>query len=275
MRPSWRRVRSRAVTARLTGILALALLAATACSSQATPSKDSGFGVDTPVVGLCRVLVEADIEPASNETPTVACSKPHTAVTIAVGAFTVAAITNQSLTDGSLGKTALRACTSALDKTVGGDATAQHTSTVGLAYFLPNQSQLSGGAHWYRCDLVIGGTDGYPLQNLPAKVDGLLAGAVPDSLVACRTTTDFDKGRLVSCDEHHVLRAIGTAPLPGGAAYPGDDALKAASTTGCEPVIKAWLHGRVDGGDAYQWPDQTGWTVVGDHIATCWTVSTS
>lgn len=275
MRPSWRRVRSRAVTARLTGILAFSLLAATACSSGDATTKDGAFGADTPEVGVCRVLLASDIAPSSNETPAVPCSKPHTAVTIAVGGFPSAAITNDSLTNGSLGKKALQACTTAMRKTVGGDTTALHTSTVSMAYFLPNQAQLTDGARWYRCDLVIGGTDGYPLQNLPAKVDGLLAGTVPESLQACRTAADFAKGELVSCDEQHVLRAIGTAPLAGGSAYPGEDVLKAASATGCAPVIKAWLHGRVDGGDAYQWPDQTGWTVVDDHTATCWTVSTS
>ena len=125
-------------------------------------------------------------------------------------------------------------CTAAWKRTVGGDTTSQHTSLLGLAYYLPNQEDLSKGARWYRCDLVAGGQDGLPLQNLPAKVDGLLDGAVPQGIQACRTTPDFNSGHTVPCSEDHVLRAIGTFPLPGKT-YPGTAALRAASAGRLHP----------------------------------------
>ncbi|MEJ7628950.1 MAG: septum formation family protein [Nocardioidaceae bacterium] len=259
--------------ARLTSVLAVVLALSAACSADDEPTPDPGRGPGTPVVGACRLLTAADIQPASNETPTVPCTSPHTSETIAVRGFRAAAVTNQSLTNGTLGNQALARCTTAWKQTLGGDTTAQHTSVAELAYYLPNQQQLSQGARWYRCDLVLGGQGGLPLQNLTRSAAGLLDGTVPDVLRACRTTSDFVSGREVTCDRPHALRAIGTAPLPDVDAYPGTAALRAASAKGCSRVIKRWLHGRIDGGDAYQWPDRTGWEVLHDHVATCWTVT--
>jgi hypothetical protein len=263
------------MTARVACLVSFVFLALTGCSEDAAPTAAPGLGPGLPTVGACRVLTAADIQPSSNDTPTVPCSHPHTSVTIAVGGFPAAQITNKNLSSGALGNEALQRCTAALKRTVGGDTTTQHTSLIGLAYYLPNQSQLSKGARWYRCDLVIGGQDGLPLQDLPAKVDGLLDGAVPQSVQACRTTPEFTTGHAVPCSQHHVLRAIGTFALPGGNRFPGQAALRTASAAGCTHVIDRWLHGKVNGGDAYQWPDRTGWNVLHDHTATCWTVTTS
>lgn len=276
MRPARRRGNRLATAARLAGVLSVALALSAACSADDEPPPDPvGLGPNTPVVGACRVLTVADIEPASNETPTVACASPHTSETIAVGGFRAAEVTNASLSNGSLGNRALTRCTTAWREIIGGDTAAQHTSVVGLAYYLPNQEELSQGARWYRCDLVIGGQDGLPLQELAGPAEHLLEGTVPDSLRACRTTSDFVTGREVTCDRPHVLRAVGTAPLPDVATYPGQEALRKASAARCSRVIARWLHGRIDGGDAYQWPDRTGWEVLRDHTATCWTVATT
>jgi Septum formation len=254
----------------------VAVLAVTAgCTSSDAPAAETGLGPGVPSVGACRLLTTADITPSSNETPVVPCSKPHTSVTIAVGGFRPGQVTDRNLTDGTLGNLALQRCTAAWKRTVGGSTTAQHTSLLGVAYYLPDQTQLSNGARWYRCDVVLGGQDGLPLQDLPPRVDGLLDGsAVPDSVRACRTTPEFTSGHAVPCVRDHVLRAVGTFALSGGAAYPGKAALSAASAKGCTGVINRWLHGRENGGDAYQWPDQVGWTLLDDHTATCWTVTT-
>ncbi len=262
------------MAARLTCVLSVGLIMLTGCSGDAAPKPPTGLGPGLPAVGTCRVLTVADIAPSSNGTPTVPCTKPHTSVTIYVGGFPAAKVTSKNLSSGELGNEALQRCTAEWRSTVGGDVTSQHTSLLGIAYYLPSQAQLSKGARWYRCDLVAGGQDGLPLQNLPPKVDGLLDGTVPESVRACRTSPDFTSGHTVPCDQDHVLRAIGTTPLAGGD-YPGKAALRAASAKGCTRVITTWLHGRIDGGDAYQWPDRTGWDILGDHTATCWTVTTS
>lgn len=262
------------MTARLS-VAVSAVIVTAGCSGDAKPSPETGLGPGLPEVGACRVLTAADIAPSSNETPTVPCTKPHTSVTIAVGGFPAAQVTSRTLSDGTLGNKALQRCTKEWKKTVGGNTTSQHTSVLGLAYYLPNQAELSKGARWFRCDLVSGGQDGLALQDLPLRVDGLLDGAVPESLHACRTTSDFASGHAVPCDQRHVLRAVGTFALPGGDTYPGKAALRAASAKGCTKVIARWLHGRVNTGDAYQWPDALGWNVLGDHTATCWTVTKS
>lgn len=274
MRPSRRRASGWATTVRLSCALS-ALVLAGACSSSGAPAADLGLGPGLPKTGDCRVLTAADIDPTSNTTPVVPCSKPHTSVTIEVGGFRPAQVTDRNLTDGTLGNLALQRCTAAWKRVVGGTTMTQHTSLLGVAYYLPTQTQLSNGARWYRCDVVLGGQDGLPLQPLPAHVDGVLDGPnVPESVQACRTTPDFTSGHAVPCAQQHVLRAVGTFALPDGA-YPGKAALNAASAKGCTAVINHWLHGRDNGGDAYQWPDEVGWTLLHDHTATCWTVTTS
>ncbi|MDX6297910.1 MAG: hypothetical protein QOI51_1767 [Nocardioidaceae bacterium] len=259
--------------ATLAGLLAIGFLAA-GCSSGASSAAEIGLGPDRPVVGACRVLTLADIAPATNQTPPVSCRSPHTAVTISVGGFLRSRVTNANLSDGTLGNDALKRCTASWRRTVGGDTATQDLSVVGLAYYLPTSAELSKGARWYRCDLVIGGQDGMRLRDLPAHVAGLLDGPLPDSLRACRTAPDFQSGHQVACSRPHVLRAVGTTSLPDRTSYPGKAALKAASAKGCLPVVRRWLKGKDDGGIAYQWPDANGWRLLGDRTATCWTVTT-
>ena len=252
-------------------VAALGILLA-GCSG-GSPAADREVGPDAPSVGECRILTADDIDAATNETPTVPCSTPHTGVTIHVGAFPSWKITSSNLSSGALGDQALTQCTAAWRQTVGGDATAQHTTVANLAYYLPDSDALAAGARWFRCDLVIGGRDGMQLTDLPATTEDLLAAPVPDSLRACRTTPDFVDGRQVACDHPHVLRAIGVAALPDRADYPGDVALRRASAQGCSGVVRRWLHGRVGAGTAFQWPDETAWTLLDDRSATCWAVT--
>jgi hypothetical protein len=255
-------------------VVLVAVSAVAACSSGGASSSEPTYGPDLPAVGACRVLTLAEIKPTSNATPTVSCSSPHTAVTIAVGGFPASEVTNANLRNGTLGNQALQRCTAAWRSTVGGTVEAQHTTALGLAYYLPDSQQLSSGARWYRCDLVLGGSDGMQLQDLPRHVQGLLDGVIPDSLQACRTAPDFDSGHEVACSSPHVLRAIGTASLPDQPRYPGTAALRTDSAKGCGRVATRWLHGRVGGGTAYQWPDQVSWQLLGDRSATCWVVTT-
>ncbi len=257
--------------------MGVASLAVFACACSGSSSGDgSGLGPGAPVVGACRVLTLADIAPATNAAPTVACGSPHTSVTISVGGFPSWRVTSANLRSGVLGKEALQRCTTAWRRTVGGDVAAQHTTVVGLVYYLPDADELNRGAHWFRCDLVIGGgKDGMRLQDLPARVAGLLDAPLPDRLRACRTAPEFSRGRQVSCARPHVLRAIGVATLPNQTAYPGKAALQKASAAGCRPVAKRWLNGRVGAGTASQWPDETGWTLLHDRSATCWAVTVS
>jgi hypothetical protein len=274
LQPTARRVWTRTLVGASALALALAFLVAS-CSSPSRGEPPGGrFGPDTPKVGACRVLAVADIAPTSNSTPTVPCSSPHTAVTISVGGFPESQVTNPRLRSGALGNKALQRCTAAWRRTVGGTVESRHTTVLGLAYYLPNPGQLSHGARWYRCDLVMGGSDGMSLQDLPRKVDGLLDPPVSDTVVACRTAPDFHNGREVPCSHPHVLRAIGIAQLPDRPSYPSGDVLRNASTKGCTAVVRQWLHGRVGSGAAFQWPDQVSWDVLHDHIATCWAVTT-
>lgn len=269
MRPMGHPARPASVTS-LVGVVCLALAAA-GCSSSS--SGDGGIGPGAPFVGACRVLTAADMQVSSNATPTVGCGSAHTSLTISVGSFPSWQVTSRNLRSGALGKVALQRCTEAWRRTVGGDTAAQHITTLGIAYFLPDSYELDRGARWFRCDLVIGGREGMPLQDLPAHVTGLLDKGVPDSLRACRTAPDFELGRQLPCSSPHVMRAVGVAPLAGSTTYPGEAVLKSASAKGCLSVTTSWLRGRVGAGVAYQWPDETSWTVLRDRSATCWVVT--
>lgn len=270
----WRQFPTRS-TASLVGAAATALVVAVAlggCGSDAT-SGDQGLGPGAPAVGICRLLTAADIGAATNDSPTVPCTTSHTSTTIYVGSFPDWKVTSRNLTDGTLGDEALQKCTAVWQRTVGGDLAARHTTVAGLAYYLPDPDQLTDGARWFRCDLVIGGRDSMELHDVPSDVAGLLDGALPDALRACRTTPDFTGGRQVPCTRPHVLRAVGIAPLPDSPGYPGEAALEKLSSQACTPVVRRWLHGRVGAGIAFQWPDRTSWQLLADRSATCWVVT--
>lgn len=254
--------------------LAVVLVASVAACSPG-PASHTGLGPGAPVLGSCHRLTVAIIKTSSDDAPSVSCKGPHTSVTIAVGRYLASQVTQRNASNGTLARAALAGCTADWMRTVGGDDSVRHTTIVSLAYFLPNRDQLSGGARWYRCDLVIGGQDGVPLQELPATVKGILDGTVPDSLLACRTAPSLSTGNEVACTSRHTLRAVGIATLVGGTAYPGDASLRTQSQQGCAKVVRAWLKGRIGGGIAFQWPDSTSWTLLKDHDATCWTVTTS
>jgi hypothetical protein len=255
-------------------LTALALVAlSTACSSS-NGTEAGRYGPGTPTLGSCHRLTPAIIAGPVDASAPVPCSDPHTSVTIQVGHFAPSDITAANARSGNLGSRALAGCTAAWQHTVGGDASAQHTTVLSLAYFLPTSEQLSDDARWYRCDLILGGQSGEPLQNLPSHVEGLLSGTVPDSLRACRTSPNLSAGHEVPCTASHVLRAIGIAPLTGSG-YPSATELRSQSEAGCTRTVRSWLHGRVGGGVAFEWPSQSSWQLLNDHDATCWTVTTS
>ena len=273
-RPRLRPRTPRSLVARAGFVGAAALLVGAAVAGCSSSKADgNGLGPGVPTLGTCHRLTTAMIFHPSDTTTPVPCSQPHTSVTIGVGRFAVADVTEQNASNGTLGSQALAGCTADWDRTVGGDESIRHTTIVSLATFLPTREQLSGGARWYRCDLVIGGEPQLPLQPLPRNVKGILDGTVPDSLQACRTAPSLNSGHEVPCSERHTLRAVGVAPLTG-TTYPGDAALRAQSQRGCGTVVKAWLKGRLGGGIAFQWPDATSWRLLHDHNATCWTVTT-
>ncbi len=274
MRPSPRRRSGRALAARLTGVLSLAALLLSGCSGDAAPKPQTGLGPGVPALGACRVLTGADIAPSSNATPTVPCSRPHTSVTIDVGSFPAGAVTNKNLSDGDPRQRSPPTVHGGL----GEDGRRQPHVPAHLAArtrLLPAQP---GRAVEGRAVVPMRPGPRRPGRAAPAEPAGQGGRPArrhgPGEVRACRTTPDFTSGHTVPCDQEHVLRAIGTVPLPGGATFPGQAALRAASAAGCTRVIDRWLHGRINGGDAYQWPDETGWTVLHDHTATCWTVTT-
>lgn len=268
--------RTLAVAGAVAAVGCLVAFGLTGCSSSDGSEPSGSFGPGQPKSGECYRLTSGSLLMASSAAKPVSCSSPHTSLTIAVGGLPGNDVTQTNVADGKLGAIALARCAADWQHFAGGNAVAWHTTVVGYASFLPTGQQLSDGAHWYRCDLVIGGSGAMPLQQLPHTVRGLLSGTVPDSLRACRTSPGFDAGHEVPCTSQHVLRAVGVAPLNGtGVGYPGDTSLRAQSAKGCAPVVRSWLHGRIGGGVAYQWPDKQSWNLLGDHDATCWTVTTS
>lgn len=209
--------------------LAMAACGTSSPSSEPSPSQSTDpSGSPTavadhrPQVGQCRQLTAADIRPRTNETPTVPCTRPHTAITYAV-------IDNVPLTTlSSTSEDYLRAhlapmCGKRFSKALGPSPST--AIDVNLAWYIPTAEEIADGARWVRCDVAAYdyGTGRkahqavaiYPLpkHGLPLFPRGA---KVPDSLSECWTTK-----AMVRCSQPHTYRVIRMITVPKNTPFAG------------------------------------------------------
>jgi len=248
---------------KISGVVVLLLaLSLSGCSSsdepQAAPSTSPTSVATTttldpdfekPEVGACRQVSTRDIPPSTNDTPTVPCSQPHTAVTAAV--VTLPAGMTYARHKVVL-DFAFRRCQRAGAKLTGLPAEDVALSIFNYSWFTPTEAQQAAGARWVRCDLNAytyeGGDDPKSIYDLPAvplKGDNL-----PEDLRACFSGTD--ELITVSCSESHTFRsAVAFRHRTHGEKYPRRGPLFAIAEAGCEA--------RLDGHVAWSYPSGWDW----------------
>lgn len=230
-----------------------------------------------PTVGQCRNLVHSSIKHYSNGTPTVPCSKPHTAYTFAVLQLPASVdVQGVSIGNPSIQNAAAKACTTAFTAYVGGDATAQALARLSPTYFLPPQAGFNRGASWIRCDIVAL-QDFNTLAPLPATLKGILANPkVLTTYGVCSTGEPGDKDSvLVMCSQKHEFKAVTALRLGAAdAAYPGTKKAGPASQQTCKTFVEHLVG--ADAGYTYAWtyPTATDWG-AGQRYGYCWLKSAS
>jgi hypothetical protein len=276
---------------RIAAACACLAIALTSCGGGATTPEAKGTGPEVtskaqtqrsvappaaPTVGECRKLSYAEISLYSNESKTLPCSKPHTALTFAVEqlpddiAFEGVKIENDAVQGA-----AADACQQAYVAYIGGDTASRALTRLTVTYFVPKQPGFDAGAHWVRCDIVALESDS-ALADLPRKLEGFLDGGDPGDYDVCsRGDPARNDSALVMCAQDHTYRAVAAIRLgETKAPYPGEQAARGRGQQDCKPLIGDLLG--VSGGFTYSWtyPSASDWS-AGQRFGYCWNETAS
>jgi len=268
---------------RTPGVLALVVAAVLVvvggCSSDEPVAAKSSTPTPTvaptpPAAPPPRACYDMDFASAVKPTTTaqpVACTAPHTAVTIRVG--TIKPVLDGHLlavdSDAVQQQIATR-CRAAEAAWVGGDEETRRLSRLTVVWFSPSLEESDRGALWFRCDLVaLAGHD--QLAPLPRKTRNLLSvdGAL-DRFGTCGTTAPgAPKFQRVICSQRHTWRARATVELPAHARYLGKTAGAAADST-CHDVDARLAADALKLRWSFEWPTREQWD-AGQRYGLCWT----
>lgn len=230
-----------------------------------------------PVAGACRQLTYSTISRYSNTTPSVACTKPHTATTFAVRRLPATVdVVGVSIGNKSVQQAASKVCRDAYTTFIGGDPVRRALSRLSVTYFLPMQLEFNRGAHWVRCDVVALATPN-SLAELP---DGDLEGFLdkPAALEQYGVCSAGPPGEtssvLVMCAGDHTYRALTALRLgTDETRYPGERVTRTQGQQRCATYIANKLGSA--GGYTYGWtyPTPADWA-TGQRFGYCWHKST-
>jgi hypothetical protein len=235
----------------------------------ATPSTPppTATAAPRPRDGACyRLDLDEAVAPTS-AVPPVPCSRPHTALTYAVG-------TLDTVVDGHLlavdsrrvQEQPARSCPSRLASFLGATADDLRLSMLRPVWFTPTVAESDAGADWFRCDVIaLAGNDRL------APLTGRLTGA---RYAMCGTT---EPGRpafeRVGCGSRHAWRAVRTVPLGAQAgprgAYPGAATVRAAGAEICKDTGQRASSDRLNFSWGYEWPSARQWS-GGQTYGRCW-----
>ncbi|HET7388776.1 MAG TPA: septum formation family protein [Nocardioidaceae bacterium] len=227
-----------------------------------------------PRVGACRVLTPADVHKPSNSTPTVPCTKDHTAETYAVGSFPHRLTTRRVPDDNALGAWIYHRCQQKFISFLGGDQSLVMRATVTWAWFRAPAEAWRNGAHWWRCDVVGGGDQSKQYVALPTTAKGILLGKPDDRWMVCVDGPNVKGSVKIPCSKPHTWRAVTTIVL-GKAAdpYPGDRVVETRTRDYCSNSVGAWLNYPVDYNYGYTWFHEAEWK-AGNRRSICWAQTT-
>jgi Septum formation len=256
----------RALAPLLVALASLTLLTGCLGSASGDPTPQD---LASPDLGVCRMLTPADVAQASNSSPSVGCSQPHTAQTFAVGTVP-ASLTRAPYDDPRIAALAYRFCADHFMGFTGADESLAMRTILSWAWFRPTTEAWKSGARWFRCDVVGGGAQAKSYVDLPAQAKGMLLGRVDDRWMVCARGAMVAGSLKVPCDQKHTWRAVTTIVLGGAdAPYPGDTAVVAQTKDFCSKSVGAWLDYPVDYDFGYSWFQRPEWD-AGNRRSVCW-----
>jgi hypothetical protein len=247
------------------GVLAAVVLAG--CSAplkpQATSEKDT-----PPKVGNCYVLTPQDTGRPSSASAPVACTKPHTSQTFAIG--TLPATTGKDYRSPGHGKWLFPRCERAFERFIGVDESLAMRVQLSWAWFRPSESGWKKGDRWYRCDVVGGTAQAARYAALPTTAKGLFRAKPPEQWLTCAQGPTVLKSTKVACTQKHDWRAVTTIKLGAPTdAYPGDRLVQVRSRDFCSDSVGAWSNYPVDYEFGYTWFHEAEWK-AGNRRSICW-----
>ena len=242
-----------------------------AASSSGTPA---AAAAPRPRVSACyRLDLDEAVAPTSSARP-VPCSRPHTALTYAVGTLhTVVGGHLLAVDSRRVQAQPARTCRPRLRSFLGGSVDDLRLSVLRPVWFTPTVAESDAGADWFRCDVTaLAGRD--RLASLPGGMAGVLDRAAGDRFAMCGTT---EPGRpafeRVACASRHAWRAVRVIPLTrlagraGG--YPGAPAVRAAGQRTCQDVGQGAARDKLNFSWGYEWPTARQWS-EGQTYGRCW-----
>jgi hypothetical protein len=259
--------RHRARLAVLATLAIAASLALTGCGGDGNAARAAHK--KAPALGACRVLEPKDVAKPHDNSAVVACTKPHTAETYAVGDLPDD-YDDVEYDDEGLGAWAYRTCSQAFKKFLGADDSLVMRTVVSWAWFRPSEDAWKDGARWYRCDVIGGGEQSREYVELPTSAKGLLLGRPKDTWMVCAVGETVAGSVKVPCTEKHNWRAVTTITLgEKTTAYPGDRLSEVKTRDFCSKSVGAWLNYPVDYGFGYTWFHKAEWD-AGNRRSVCW-----
>lgn len=251
-------------------ILLIGLWALTGCSEELPRSVDPEQvdATTPPDLGVCRLLVPADIAAPSNATRTVDCARPHSAETFEVRELPDR-FASSGYGDRAVGAYAYRVCSQRFARFVGGDESLVMRTVLTWAWFRPSEKAWASGARWLRCDVVGGDEDSAELLRLPETAAGLLRGVPDDRWMICVNGATVSSPK-IPCSRAHLWRAVTTIKLGEPKdSYPGDRVVEVRTRDYCSESVGAWLGYPLDYDYAYTWFHEAEWE-AGNRRSICW-----
>jgi hypothetical protein len=206
----------------------------------------------------------------------VPCEQNHQSETAYVGKFTGADASRESPpnSDSPARKAAYVDCVKQVNDYIGGD---WHAAYVWLGLVLPSPAAWTGGARWYRCDLLkTNDVEHSTVSSTGSLKDGMRG---PRWLAITCINTVESNGQVqtespADCAQPHNGELAGVA-AGRDAPWPGDSAAQRQADTACEAVVAHYLgfSGNHDlnrsVGWLFFWPRQTQWD-AGDRTFSCY-----
>lgn len=243
----------------------------------------AGWGGFAEPVGFVPDAGACHAEPYRPETALaeyqpVDCDAPHLVETVHVGTFTgEAADLEEPPRPGSAHlRSAYGSCEEQAADHLGADF---REGRLWLGVATPTGPGWSGGARWFRCDLL----EVESVYGEPVERQGRLAGALGESSdlhLGCYTVEMDDDAvaemAQVACDESHDAEFVGVWRAPdGGYLDPADGDAEATVYEGCRAEVAEYVGVPVDGDLVYRtgtvadWMSEPDWE-AGDRAFRCY-----